>query len=347
MKYGLIVIMIASNVAFAQLFRLNVSDCGTLTGTSSSGQCGDFTSALQDEVNGNFPDLSGINGLGDGMSNASVISSKGNQASDYSNEIDIIQVGIGFGFGFDAGSGSLSNTSDEVDGFGISPALMVGLNPSFMPIDKIGPIEMDRLRLFGNFFAYNFNQDMDDGDVETGITSIGFRARYHLMDGAGASSLLKWGGIHLTTGYQYSKLEIDASANINQTVSSGGASGDLDGTMKFSGEVITHSIPIEVSTYAQLGYVFTVFGGLATDLSFGSGEFNLDSSINVTNVTGAGTYAADGNFNLGDDGGPQALLFRAFMGIQLNVPVFKIYVQGQKTLGRNIYGANVGFKLNW
>lgn len=349
MKYGLIILVLVSNVAFAQLFRLNVTDCGSLSGTSTSGQCGDFTSALQNEVNDNFPEVDGIDELGDSMSNASVVATKGNLTSDYSNEIDIVQVGIGAGFGVDFADKSLSDGADEAGGFGIAPAIMVGLNPSFIPVDKIGPIEMDRLRLFGNFFSYNLEQDNADATFEMGITSIGFRARYHLMDGAGVGSLMKWGGIHVTTGYQYYKLSLDASATINEPVTDpgSGASGTIAGTANLTGDISSHSIPIEVSTYAQLGYVFTFYGGLATDLTFGSGQFDLDVNTTVSGVTGAGTYAATGIANLGGEGGPEALLFRAFAGLQLNVPIFKLYVQGQKTIGQNVYGANVGFKLNW
>lgn len=347
MKLMLFLLVIMSSTAFGQLYRLTVTNCGAM---GAGAACDAFTQKLEDEVNANFPDVPDLSEFSEGMGNAAAVGSKGSHNSDYVNEVSIAQVGLGVGVGLDVGDGSISDLGDDVTslgGFALNPVLSVGLNPNFIPVDKIGPIEMDRLRLFGNFMSYKMKQDDQDINMEAKLTSFGFRARYHLIDGKGVSSLLKWGGVHVTTGYQYHSMKLDAAITVTESVTDGGAGGTVSGTGTLSGDITTHSIPIEISTYAQIGYVFSVFGGLGTDLSYGSSELSFDIDTTVAGSGTAAGFVADGDANLSGDGAPSPLLFRAFAGIQINVPILKIYIQGQRTLSKNVYGISTGIKLNW
>ena len=197
--------------------------------------------------------------------------------------------------------------------------------------------------------SYSLNQDTDGTEIDGEIGSFGVFARYRLIDSVDIvpGYLVEWGGLHLHTGIQRSSMNIDVNQNLdNETVTSGGLNAEFqNGFARFGLETENTSIPIEVSTFLRLGYVFTFYGGAGFDYTFGSSDitFNADGDISES---GSG-FSAEVAASEGADGGPEATAFRSFAGLQFNVPFARLYAQFNKGIGNDLNGVNLGAKFTW
>ena len=293
-----------------------------------------------------------------GFANAAVISTKG-AGTDYANDFSIFLISAGVGIGADTRNKTLSDSSSDGDltgGVAIMPHLTLGLNMNMLPIPKLGPIDFSKMDVFLNAFNYNISRDQDDMEVEGSVSSFGLMVRYDLMDSISfvPGGIVKWGGIQMHTGYQYSKMQIEISSEQDfeeeeEITGVANATANIEGTAEANLDITSavHTIPVEFSTSIQLLYVFSLYGGLGFDFNSGTNKSDLDvdGDIDGTVSLGGATITGDVSVNEDESKKPDSLFTRGFMGAQFNIPYFKIYLEGHKVFGKNVVAANVGFKI--
>ncbi len=304
---------------------------------------------LETAVNKDLPDADASTYL-KGMANSSVMANKSNGV-DYANDIDLFVVGIGVGLGADVGNNSLGDLiggdvdANQLRGVGIQPALMVGLDMGIFDIGEIGFIDFNKMKVFANFFTY----ELDQSDIKGDIFNFGLHARYKYIDPISVvpGRMLYWTGLDIITGFEYSKLDVSYSTRQSGTYTSGSTSATVDGLITAGAKVSTISIPVEVSTGVQLGYVFSTYAGLGADINFGKAEGKARSDANISTSGAPPGTTLTGTIDEGQDDNPDTITPRAFAGIQFNVPFVRIYAQLDRQLTGDVWGAGAGVRITW
>lgn len=341
---GLFIFSFLASEALAGPFRIVDRSCPAGFET----QCNDAFDELEVRVNNDLPDADQSTYL-KGMSNSSVMSMKANGV-DYANDIDLFVVGVSVGAGIDVGNNSFSDfTSGDVDGnqirgIGIAPSLMVGTNLGLFNLPKMGFFDPSRVRLMANFFTMNIGSFGDDLDGK--VTNLGFHARYRVFEPKSfvPGGLLRWNGLDVTTGLEYSSLDLKYIQTFKEEEEVDGFDVEIDGTVTAGADVSTTSIPIVVSTGMQLGYILTTYTGFGFDINLGSATSLAEVNADITGDAGA---EGTGELNLGDKDGPTSIFTRGFVGFQLNFPIIKLYAQLDKSFNESVYGINGGLRLTW
>jgi hypothetical protein len=282
--------------------------------------------------------------------------------------MEVALLGLGAGVGVDAEKDK--SLESDASGIGVQGGFILGTNLSWMDTEKILGLYTDRLNIYGNFLTYNTEKSIGDNEGEASgkFTSIGVHASYDLVLPKG-SSLLRWGGVKVHTGYEFNSTKLKFSTTINQKIdneNNGGTSviGDLNGKPAGNLEVTTHSIPIEISTNVQILYFLSFYTGLGVDVNFGSargdGSLNADPTKLDFDVDGDGLpdntdSDGDGNTdegptvqaeaNLDGSGKANSFLYRAFAGVQINIPFVNIFVQADKAIGTELVAATAGVRF--
>ena len=329
--------------AFAAPITVTV-DSGACTGTGlSAAQCTQLQTELQSEVEDTSTSVS-IDKYATGTANALAVASKGKN-SDYADIFSVAVVNAGAGVGL---SGDASNP-EGADGVALSTGVTVGVHMGLLPIKKIGFIEMDKLDLFGSFLGIDQKQDSDDSELDTEVSNFGFMARYQLLEGADfvPGYMVEWGGVHVHVGFYKSTMKLTYTQQMDDVSSTvGGQTATFtNSTGTFTIDTEVTSIPIEISTYVRLAYLFTLYGGFGVDINSGSSDVGVSASgdifIGATDIGGIANNPAETE----GDGSPEGLDYRAFAGIQFNIPFLRLYLQGQKGLGSDTFAMNFGAKI--
>ncbi|MEX0799575.1 MAG: hypothetical protein WD025_09020 [Bacteriovoracaceae bacterium] len=341
------------NILFLALLMPSLSHALKVTITPSADcnaagtTCTDSIEQAERDINNDLPDVN-EDDYAAGFAKSTAFAYKG-MGSDYSDNFTFFVFKAAGGVAIESESGFNLEESDSVKGAAPGGALTVGLNLDLLPVDKIGPVEFKKMDLFFNFMSYSMDQDLDDMAFEGDISALGVFARYRLMDPVDIlpGYMLEWGGIHLHTGIQRSSMDLNFSQTFNGTADAGGTTVRYDDTKAIVDiESAVTSIPIEFSTYLRTLYVLTLYGGAGLDVNMGEAEINLDGNGTVTSDDGNtdyGTLEASGN----GTGSPEATNFRAFGGVQINIPFVRVYAQVNKALGSDLIGANAGVKILW
>jgi hypothetical protein len=332
--------------AQAQIFKLNAS--GALASDSTIQA---ELKKIENKINEDLPANSNMDRFMVGMANSSVYAGKG-VATDYVTDFSVFTVGLGGGFGADMEEDT--TTKSDYSGFGFQGALQFGLNMGILPVEKIGKIEMERLNIMFNVMKID-HEDAEAGIDNVAIKSFGVMASYKWKDGKG-SRAAGWGGVKLHTGYQYNSIDFNFSQNLNENFSatSGGvtAAGTITGKPAAGLEVATHSIPLEISTDVRFLYILSLYGGLGLDYSWGEAKAKAGLNANFSDLcSGPGANCTSGQLNvtpeanINGSGKADAFGSRAFMGLQVNVPFVRIYLQGNKNLSNEMVSAAAGVRL--
>lgn len=335
----------------AQLFNLEVSNCGGL-GVALCNQLRTEIAQVETEINEDFPSTGDPKRLMQGMANSSVMAGKG-IGSDYASRMQVMLIGAGVGVGADLEKDK--ETDSDLSGIGIQGGLIIGTNLSWLDAEKILGLYTDRLNVYVNYLGYNLDRKMGDGDkdqIEADLQSFGFHASYDLVTPKG-SSLLRWGGIKVHTGYEYNKSRYRFSSNLsedfNEDIAPGQtASGTISGSPAATIDVSTQSIPFEISTNVQLLYILSLYTGLGVDFNFGeaksNGNLNADESTILINGADTGTRV-QADANISGKSKVDSMLTRAFLGVQINLPYINIFVQADKAFGNELVAGTAGVRL--
>ncbi len=341
-KLVLLLTLLLASESYANLLTISCTgvDCNTIQ---------PLITKMQNDLNADLPDADQSSYLS-GMADAAVASQKG-VGVDHVNDIDVFVAGVGIGIGAHVGNNTFSDLvggdvdGEQLRGIGLAPSLMLGINLGMFDLPEWEYFDPNKIKLMVNFFTFS----KDDTDFNAKITNFGVHGRYKIVEDKALlpGKLLHWHGVNILTGFEYSSLELAYTNTETTTYTEGAFTANINGTIKAGAKVTTMSIPVEASTAVSLGYVFSLYGGLGADISFGSAESiaNVNAPISVTSGQTASLVA---NLDLGQKDGPSAILPRAFVGFQLGVPVWKILtVQLNKGFGEEVYGITASTKITW
>lgn len=334
----------------AQLFKLNVTNCGSL----NAGQCNELRTELikvQNDINKDLPGTENPKRLMEGMANSSVMAGKG-IGSDYASRMYVFMVGAGVGIGADLEKDK--QTDSDLSGVGVQGGLIIGTNLSWLDAEKFLGLYTDRLNLYFNYLGYDLDRKMGENDkdsIEANLNSFGFHISYDLVTSKG-SKFLGWGGIKIHSGYEYNTTKLTFKStlneNFNQSIGGQTVSGNIKGSPEASIDVATQSIPIELSTNIQLLYFLSIYTGVGFDFNFGRAKSNgsLNANESTLNVGGADTGTrVQAEANIDGSGKVSPSLVRGFGGLQLNLPFINIFAQVDKAFGNDLVGATAGVRI--
>jgi hypothetical protein len=258
-------------------------------------------------------------------------------------------LGGGLGLGVDLGKGnSISKViSGDFDakkfaGFGAQGSALVGLNPgAFLSEKWFGVIEPSRLRVYLSFMS--LSRDFDAINLE--FRNFGLVGQYRLIqEKSWGLNVLKWGGVDISSGLKYSKLEAGLQVDLNESFTQSGQTISVAGPVKISADSSNFSIPIEASSSLRILYVLNFIGGLGADVNMGktSGKGAFSAAI-----SGPPGSEGSGEAKVGSDSSPGLVNLRGFAGAAFEFAVGSLYANVQKSLTAGVWGVNLGVNLFW
>ena len=260
--------------------------------------------------------------------NAQSFSSKG-LGVDYASEATLAEVGATLAFASNVDKAykpAGSYTDPPIKGGGASFSLMGGLG--------LGVFGFDPLMVFGNWFKGSSSFGQLDGSYQ----NWGLHGQLRLLGPSRKMSatkmLVRWGGIAITSGADYSHLSLSKSTSISSTmdvIPGAPVTVTSTGNLIFTVEQTTWSVPLEVTTSLRLLSLLTVYGGLGFDWQLGGGSkmnigmnANLGGKYNGTSYSNLGTAT----INAKESVSPSAARLREIVGLQLGIlDMIRFFVQ--------------------
>lgn len=266
--------------------------------------------------------------------NAQSFSTKG-LGVDYASEATLAEVGATLSFASNVDKAykpSGSYADPPIKGGGANFSLMGGVGG--------GLVGFDPLMVFGNWFKGSASLGQLHGDYQ----NWGLHGQIRLLGPSRKMSALKmlvrWGGIAITSGADYSHLSLSQTNQITSTINvvpGAPVSVTSSGPLTFTVDQTTWSVPLEVTTSLRLLSLVTVYGGLGLDWQLGGGS-NLKIGMNANmsgkysgttyNDLGTATINATGRVN------PSPARLREIVGVQLGIlDMIRFFVQVNVTGG--------------
>ena len=273
--------------------------------------------------------------------NAQAFSAKG-LGVDYASETTRVEVGgtVSFASNLDkAYKSSGSSTDPPIAGGGANVSLMAGVGGRLVGLDP--------LMVFGNWFRWD---GIKLGQLEGSYHNWGMHAQYRLFGPSRNASALKflvrWGGIAITSGVDYSRMSLSAQKSIHSTFSlpaydvglpQGSISVQSQGTLTFTLEQTTWSVPLEVTTSVRLLSMLTFYGGLGVDFQLGGGSDmvidmqNASLSGKIPGTTGT-TDLGTASITVSQHVSPSPARLREIVGLQVGIfDVVRLFLQVNTT----------------
>jgi hypothetical protein len=260
--------------------------------------------------------------------NAQSFSTKG-LGVDYASEATLAEVGATLSFASNVDKAykpSGSYTDPPISGGGASFSLMGGVG--------LGLVGLDPLMVFGNWFKGSATVGALDGSYH----NWGLHGQVRLLGPSRKMSavkmLVRWGGIAITSGADYSHLSVSAKRPISSTmdvVQGAPVTVTSTGDLVFTLDQTTWSVPLEVTTSLRLLSLVTVYGGLGMDWQLGGGsDLKIGMNANLAGKylganygnLGTATISATGHVN------PSAARLREIVGVQLGIlDMIRLFLQ--------------------
>ena len=240
---------------------------------------------------------------------------------DYASASDDFMIGVAGNVAVSSPD-AFSNDTHPTGGAAVNFAGMIGGN--------LKGLGLPRWSLYANGFYESESTDKLSGD----LTSAGLHVQYRLVKpeldkGAGAAAL-RWIGIDLTSGVEYTRwtLGVNDTLSDNYTVGSGTQQQTLTmastGQLDLTSNVIT--VPVEATTGIRLVEVLSLYVGGGVDFTAGTSKIDANLSGAVTDSAGANVGTVKITASGSNTGSPAAA--RALAGVQLNLWRLKIFAQG-------------------
>jgi hypothetical protein len=273
------------------------------------------------------------------MANANTQSTKG-MGVDYASNPQRFVLGGSLGTAINGDGAHFGKGTDDIPtgGFAFQATAMVGLNlGAFSAADA----------WLRRFVLYLNGMDLTthDGSVDADLVNYAIHLQTKLLRG-GQGTFLQWGGVDLTTGWDYSEYVLTLTEPLE--VRAEPMVWDATGTLVLTSQA--RSVPIEVSSNLRFT-VLSAYAGLAVDVNQGAraeADVDLSGPVKVEVDGKVHTLGAAG-VAMQVDGGGAATLPRAFLGAQLNLLPLKAY--GHLNLaydgsnGRFGFGGHLGLRL--
>jgi hypothetical protein len=171
--------------------------------------------------------------------------------------------------------------------------------------------------------------------------NYGGHLQIQVIKGGDKTDGVRWGGLDLTSGYEYSSYILDLSQEM--PVEADPMLWNASGTYRISAE--STSVPIEVSTNLHI-FVVTAFAGAAFDYGLGGtaeSEIKVEGPITVT-IDGEPQTAGTAGASLSASGVADAYSPRAFVGAQVDIFMVHLYGQLNVTLDQSV-GGHLGARV--
>jgi hypothetical protein len=286
---------------------------------------------LQTQVNQLFQTANVGSFLRD-FQNAQSFSAKG-LGVDYASEATLVEVGATFSI-----ASNIDKAYTPSGSYANPPISNGGANFSLMGGLGLGVFGIEPLMIFGNWFKGSTTLGQLDGDYN----NWGVHGQLRLFGPSRSTSatgfLVRWGGIAITSGADYARLSLSTSKQITSTMNLPTSLSQIpsvtitsSGSLTFTVDQTTWSVPLEVTTSLRLLSLVTLYGGFGLDWQLGGGS-NLN--INMQNATlkgsfgnqtyndlGTATIAASGHVN------PSPARLREIVGIQINAMLVRLFFQ--------------------
>ena len=259
--------------------------------------------------------------------------------------------------GFD-GLKALSNPSQIADdisnsitpnfGLGAGASAMLGFNFGALNLRRLGFFNPNRLQLYVSAMYVNLTYNGDDVMAKT--QNYGAHVKYQLIapNKITANSLVRWGGLNVASGLTWAGTDLGFNTSLpsgdaeeTAPISVAGVTENLTlkgvwtGDAQLNAQMRAYTVPLEVSSFIQMLYVFTVFGGIAMDLNFGHMQLDAAAKAPLTiSASAPGKGAAidvltpTPTLSYLLKKSPVHIDGRAFLGLQLNAGVIAVYAQG-------------------
>ena len=159
-------------------------------------------------------------------------------------------------------------------------------------------------------------------------------------------------------GFEYNKTKFGFKSQLNETINQTASTGEeISGTITGAPEASilanTTSIPLALSTDIQILYFVSIYTGAGVDYNMGQakgkGELNGNNSTlsctSGTLCTTPTTITVKPAANLNTSSKVEPFLYRAFAGVQFNLPWTRIFVQVDKSLSNDLIGATAGLRF--
>lgn len=269
--------------------------------------------------------------------NAQAFSSKG-LGVDYASETTLVEVGATLSVASNVDkaykpSGSYSDP--PISGGGANFSLMGGLG--------LGLFGLDQVMLFGNWFRGSATL----GQLSGSYNNWGVHGQLRLLGPSRKMSatnfLIRWGGIAITSGADYSRMTVNASAkkalgssfvlpSQAEGVPDASVNIQSEGTLTFSLQQTTWTVPLEVTTSLRLLSLVTVYGGIGVDFQLGGGsDMVLDMESGTLTGKVAGNSVGDlgtAQIRVSQHVDPSPARFREIFGLQLGIfDVVRLFLQ--------------------
>jgi hypothetical protein len=293
----------------------------------------ELTQRLISQVDGLFQ-ATNVNSFLRDFQNAQSFSAKG-LGVDYASEATLAEIGATLSFASNvdkAYKSSGSYTDPPISGGGANFSLMAGIGG--------GLVGFDPLMVFGNWFKGSASLGQLDGSYH----NWGLHGQLRLLGPSRKMSavkmLVRWGGIAITSGADYSHLSLSTHKQINSTINvpsaiAGGQSApvaltsDVAGNLIFTVDQTTWSVPLEVTTSLRLLSLVTVYGGLGLDFQLGGGS-KMNIVMDNATVTNKASGATLGTVSVhaGGQANPSPARLREIVGIQLGIlDMIRLFLQ--------------------
>lgn len=270
-----------------------------------------------------------MGGYLDQMANANVLSAKG-MGADYGSDMQRFCVGGAFGtavngagINFDGGEEALPET-----GFALQIGVMAGLNLGAFSDDDSA---LRRFKIYLSGMSATTARDPFEGT----FFNYGAHAQVKMVKGGDVTDPVRWGGLDLTGGYEFSSYELVLSQEM--PVNADPMEWVATGTYKIGAEA--QSIPVELSTNFHV-LVLTTWVGVGGDYNLsGTADtsVSIEGPITVT-YDGESQEAGSASLSLSESGIASTFTPRAFAGVQVDIIFLKLYGQLNVTLDESVGG---------
>ena len=293
---------------------------------------------LERLIKGKLDELFQVTNAGRFLQNfgdAQSFTSKG-MGVDYASEATYFEVGgaTSFALGMDRTYQPGNTNGFPIQGVGLNASVMGGVSLGFLGIPVM---------VFGNGMHVPTQRY---GDMSGSLDNWGVHAQLRLFGPSrgmsGLKMLVRWGGIAVTTGFDYSHMHLGLTHDVlsNFNIPNGvsvDVTGSATGQARFNVDMTTKSIPLELTTSLRLLTLLTVYGGMGFDFQLGGGsavDLALDASmlghIPANPLTGGQASNPDlgtAQIHAVANVDPSAAKIRGILGLQVNLFMVRLFTQ--------------------
>ncbi|HEY1814354.1 MAG TPA: hypothetical protein VGG74_18510 [Kofleriaceae bacterium] len=320
MRRALLVVMVMlPAVVHAQAtVTVNLSPQGQALATQLGTTPADLAAKIQSQVESAY-DIGNLPGFIRSFADATTFAQRG-LGVDYMSLPNSFVLGVGAQVAL-ATDGDLNPSQSTTAGFAANVSVMLGVN--------LGKWDHPRWTLYANGFYENGSTDRLNGSIITAGGHVQYRLVDPQRDKGVEAAILRWAGIDITTGVEYTRWVFGANDTITNDYTVAAGTGSTDLTVSSTGQFDLKSnaltIPIELTTGFRILEVVSIYGGIGFD--FTEGKADLDANLNGTMKTSDGTSVGTVTIVGGGNNTASPGNFYGLAGVQLNIWALKIFSQ--------------------